>query len=302
MKNLSPVILIVYNRPEHTKKTIEALKINTLASKSMLYIYSDGSSYDEKVKEVRKYIHTVEGFREVHIVERKENIGLANNIIEAATEVINKYGKVILVEDDLVSSPYFLKFMNDGLEKYKDNHKVGSVSGFMFPKTTMQIPDLYEYEVFFSLRPSSWGWATWKDKWGQIDWRVEDFNRFKRNLVERYRFNKGGGDLSRMLQAQMQGSINSWAIRWSYNFYKRGWVSVYPTVSFIDNQGNDNSGVHSKASNKDKYGNKELNMNSNIKFPDEIFLDREILKRFKRVYSKNMGYYLSKIKYKLQDK
>lgn len=303
MNNLSPIILTVYNRFEHTKRTVEALKANTLASKSILYVFSDASKNDEDIKdvnEVRKYIHDINGFKEVHITERAENLGLAKNIISCVTEVINKYGRVILVEDDLVSSPYFLKYMNDGLDKYKDNPVVGSISGFTFSKNAMQLPKSYDHDIFFFVRPSSWGWATWKDKWNQVDWDIKDYNEFKENPFKKQKFNRGGADLTGMLIAQKRGKINSWAIRWSYNFYKKGWLSVYPTISFIDNQGHDNSGIHSKASNKELYKNYELNQNQSIKFIDEPFLDNEICKRFRNMYARNLKYYSRKILYKLK--
>lgn len=302
MNNLSPIILIVYNRLEHTEKTVESLKENTLASESILYIYSDAPRNiddKDKVNAIRKYIHTISGFKEVHIVERKENLGLAENIIKSATEIINKYGKVILVEDDLVSSKYFLKYMNDGLEKYEENKKIGSISGYTFSDKVMRIPDWYKKDVFFFPRPSSWGWATWKDRWNQIDWKIEDYNKFKINPIEKYKFNKGGSDLTGMLSAQMNGKINSWAVRWSYNFFKKEWLSVYPTVSFIDNIGNDNTGIHSKSSNEELFKNYILNVNSEIKFPDEVFLDSTIAKNFRKIYSRNISYYIRKIKYKL---
>ena len=300
--DLSPILLTVYNRPEHTKKTIEALKANTLASESILYVCSDDVKDVEDVedvKKVRKYIHTIDGFREVHIIEREKNFGLAQNILKSSTEILNKYGKIIMIEDDIVTSPYFLKYMNDGLEKYKDNPKIGSISGFNFPSKTMKIPETYKHDVFFFIRPSSWGWATWKDKWNQVDWEVKDFDKFINNPQEQKEFNKGGEDLTGMLIAQQAGKINSWAVRWSYNFYKKGWLSVYPVLSFVDNQGHDNSGRNSKASNRKMFENIELNMNSDIKFPDEPFSDEGICKRFKKVFARDIGYYVRKMKYKL---
>ncbi len=299
---LSPILLTVYNRPEHTKETIEALKANTIASQSILYICSDGAKGAEDmgdVEKVRRYIHTVDGFKEIHIIERERNFGLAQNILKSSTEILNKYGEIIAIEDDIITSPYFLKYMNDGLDKYKNNPKIGSISGFNFPSKTMKIPEAYKGEIFFFIRPSSWGWATWKDKWDQVDWEIKDFNKFINNPREQKEFNRGGADLTGMLVAQKEGKINSWAVRWSYNFYKKGWLSVYPVLSFVDNQGHDNSGKNSKASNQKIFENTELNMNSNIKFSDEPFLDEEICKRFRKVYTRDFKYYIRKIKYKL---
>ncbi len=134
MNNLAPIILFTYNRPWHTRQTIEALQKNLYADKSRLIILSDGPKTEidvPKVQKVREYIKTVKGFRSIEIIEREKNWGLANNIIDGVTRIINEYGKIIVLEDDIVTSPYFLKFMNEALEFYKDEERVMHISGYM---------------------------------------------------------------------------------------------------------------------------------------------------------------------------
>ena len=181
MKNLSPIVLFVYNRLEHTKRTVGALKKNKLAKESQLYIFSDAPKNDEAVpmvKQVRKFIKKVDGFKKVEIIERNKNFGLANSIITGVTEVINKHGKVIVLEDDIVTSPAFLVYINRLLEVYKNNKKIYAITGYNQPSRIMKIPKDYPYDVYFHPRAASWSWGTWKDRWNKADWEVKDFEKF----------------------------------------------------------------------------------------------------------------------------
>lgn len=282
--NLSPIILFVYNRPEHTKKTIDALKLNQLASESLLFIFSDGYKNEtdrKKVEEVRNYITTISGFKEIKITLREKNLGLADSVISGVTEIINEYGKVIVLEDDIVTSPYFLKFMNEALNFYKDDKRIYSISGYNFP---IKIPESYPHQVYISPRPSSWGWATWKDRWEKVDWRISDYDNFINNKAEIKKFNLGGNDLTRMLKRQMSGEINSWAIRWTYAHYKGNRYCLFPIMSLAKNIGADSSGVHTKKTNKysvDIYNNEYKDYL--IEYPQ---IDNELLKNFQKFFSK----------------
>jgi len=161
--NLSPIVLFTYNRPWHTKQTIEALQKNELAQDSELFIFSDGWKNVEdkpKVLEVREYLKTIDGFKKINIVKRDKNWGLANNIIDGVTKIVKEYGKVIVLEDDLFTSPYFLKFMNEGLMRYKDEEKVMHISGYAFPIKKEELPD-----TFFLKPTSGRGWATRTRDW-----------------------------------------------------------------------------------------------------------------------------------------
>lgn len=179
--NLAPITFFVYNRLKNTKATIEALQRNELSKSSILYIYSDGpkNELDEvKVSEVRDYIKKITGFTKIIICNRSENYGLKRNIIEGVSNVIGIHGKVIVLEDDLVSSPYFLDFMNQGLIYYNKNERIHSISGYTMP---LKVLENTNKDFYLGLRASSWGWATWKHIWNDIDWDVKDFNSFYSN-------------------------------------------------------------------------------------------------------------------------
>lgn len=248
MKRLAPIVLFVYARPEHTKNTIEALIKNELATESELYIFSDNAKKEtavQNVKKVREYIHSIETkniFKKTKIIEAKKNKGLANSIIEGVTEIINEYGKIIVLEDDLITSKYFIRYMNEALDFYETNDNIWSISGYNLP---IDIPNDYEQDVYLSYRGCSWGWATWKDRWNTVDWQVKDYKSFKHNFFKRKRFNRGGPDLSQMLDTQMKGKCDSWAIRWCYEQSKQNKYTIYPIESLVQNQGLDGSGTHS---------------------------------------------------------
>jgi len=293
MKNLAPVILFVYKRPAHTRETIEYLKKNDLASESDLYIFSEYpkiEKYAEDVKAVRNYIKTINGFKTVTIIERPHFYGLANSVISGINNVLEKHDKVIVLEDDITTSPAFLKYMNEGLEKFEFNEKIFSITGFCYPPALMKIYDEYKYDVYLLPRASSWGWGTWKDRWLKADWELKDFNEFQVSDELQKKYDETGGDKSRMLVKQMTGKLDSWAIRWDYTHYKNNAYGVFPVHSLINNIGLDKSGTHTK--NLKKYTNEISNFKPS--FPDNIELDLRILEAYKKLYDK--GGYLYKIK------
>jgi hypothetical protein len=293
MQELAPIVLFVYNRPWHTKKTIEALKNNELAEESDLFIFADNTVDDknkESVDSVRKYVKTIDGFKTVNIVERETNFGLAQNVISGVTEVINRYNKVIVLEDDIVCSRIYLSYMNKLLSYYKYNEKIYSVTGYTFP---IEIPVKYKYDVYFSSRASSWGWGTWKDRWEIVDWDVEDYDSFLINPEHIKSFNAGGDDLTKMLKQQMNGKIDSWSIIWSYSHFKNNSYCVYPTKSRLRNIGADRSGIHTDKTKKfdvEIYEeDTELNLTDNIILNDEIILNFQNFfsqNKFKKIISK----------------
>lgn len=243
---LSPIVLFVYNRPEHTRKTVEALQKNFLTKESELFIFSDGpkNEFDAtKVQEVRRYLKTISGFKSVSLIEREKNLGLANSIISGVTEIINKYGKIIVMEDDLVSSKYFLQYMNDALDLYENEEKVISIHGYIYPienKGKEKLP-----ETFFIKGADCWGWATWKRGWdlfepdgGKLLRELEE-----RNLLREFDFD-GSYPYSNMLRRQIAGQNDSWAVRWYASAFLRGKLTLYPRESLIKNIGQDNSGTH----------------------------------------------------------
>lgn len=244
---LAPIVVFVYNRLDHTKRLIESLSKNTLAKESMLYIFSDAAKKEtdkEKIEAVRAYISALGDqnlFKSVSIRCADKNKGLANSVISGVTEVIHQHGKVIVLEDDLVVSPYFLTFMNQCLDKYETEKKVFSVSGFS--RDIEYLHDL-DIDMYFSCRAQSWSWGTWLDRWDSVDWNVSDYKQFKYNFEDRKRFNAGGNDMSSMLDRQQCRKINSWAIRFCYAQFRQRGCTVQPKVTMVQNGGQDGSGTN----------------------------------------------------------
>src|ERR1700754_1030272 len=181
MQNLAPIALFVYNRPEHTRRTLSYLQKNVLADESRLFIFSDGPKTDAdkaKVEEVRQMAKEVTGFKSVKVVTRKENLGLANSIISGVTKLVNEYDKVIVFEDDLLSSPYTLQYFNESLNRYAKDDKVMHIGAYMY-----DLPDKKLPETFFYRAATSWGWATWARAWKDfepnIDQLISKFDKAK---------------------------------------------------------------------------------------------------------------------------
>ena len=249
--NLAPIIIFAYNRPEHLRKTIESLSKNPLAGQSDVFIFSDGPKKQEDtliISHLRAYLKSIQGFKTIQITEREKNWGLANSVIAGVSEIVQQSGKAIVLEDDMICAPNFLNFMNDALNKYQNNTQIFSISGYTFP---IQIPADYHLDVFISPRASSWGWATWQDRWEKADWQVSDYQYFTNNNTLKQQFNQSGGyDLSLMLKKQMLGKVNSWAIRWTYTHFKNQAFCLYPLKSKIHNIGADKSGTHTPKTQK----------------------------------------------------
>lgn len=247
---LAPIVLFVYNRPQHTKIALQSLSECQYADQSVLYIFADQAKNEkakEKVCQVRRIIKEdiwKRKFAQVNITEASQNKGLANSVISGVTQVINKYGRVIVVEDDNRVAPDFLDYMNRGLEYYEHNDRIGEIGGYCAP---IRIPDDYPYDVFAMGRGSSYAWASWKDRWDQIDWEVTDYKQFKNNPKKRRAFNEYGEDLFQMLEGQMEGNIDSWAIRSAYSKFKNGLLCIMPVKTRVENQGFDGTGVHNVA-------------------------------------------------------
>jgi len=258
---LAPIVLFVYNRPWHTQQTVEALKKNELASESELFVYSDAAKNEEakkSVDEVREYIKTIDGFKKLTIIEREKNWGLANSIIDGVTSIINEYGKIIVLEDDLVTSPNFLNYMNESLEKYKDEKKVYSVTGYSFSKDIEAIESTYFLQL-----TSSWSWATWKEKWEDFSYKNEVFDVC---LQEKNKFNYDNSyNYSGMVKQQLLGKIDSWAIYWYASVFLNQGLTLYPAKSLIENIGFDGSGTHC-----DKSQSNEKSYNSRYLLTDDI--------------------------------
>lgn len=285
---LAPIVLFVYNRPDHTRQTIEALQKNFLADQSELFIYSDAAKdavSTQGVELVRKYVMQTEGFKNVTSILRDRNWGVAESIIDGVTAVVGKYGRVIVLEDDLVTSPFFLTYLNRALETYAADTRIMSVSGYNHSMKLMRFPRSYKHDVWLSLRNSSWGWGTWANRWKKVDWQVKDYEIFSQNASMRGEFNRGGADLSAMLDSQMCGEIDAWDIRFSYSHFKSKSYSICPVYSYVKNIGFDGSGIH--CGKTPEYDGIDLRKAvANPTLPLSILPDPEILEAFRRVYRK----------------
>lgn len=273
--SLSPVILFIYNRPELLEKTLAGLLQNRLASDTDLIVYADGAKNtadEQRVEKTRKIIDETTGFKSITKHYNKKNLGLANSIIKGVTEVIRLHENVIVLEDDLLTSPNFLSYMNEALDYYRGEQTIFSISGYSHPvESKKKLPE----DVFFVPRAGSWGWATWKNRWDKNDWAVSDYIEFKKSRAKQKRFCAGGEDLSPMLKAQMTGSINSWAIRWNYTLHKLNGLCVYPKVSKVAHIGNTPAGTH--VHNTDKYDVDLDEGNRSTVFTDQFDINREIM-------------------------
>ncbi|MFZ5502754.1 MAG: glycosyltransferase family 2 protein [Pseudomonadota bacterium] len=222
---------------------MEALQKNALAQSSDLIIYSDAPKKPEAaeaVLEVRAYIRQITGFKSVKIVERDKNWGLANSIIDGVTAVVNECGRIIVLEDDLVTSPYFLDFMNRALDKYEHEPQVIQVSGYMFP-VKLKI----EEDALFLPLTTSWGWATWRRAWQLFDADAKGYAQIKADATLRKRFNLGGAyDYFSMLEDQLAGRVDSWAVRWQLSAFLSDALTLYPKHSLVVNAGFDGTGTH----------------------------------------------------------
>jgi len=238
----APIALFTYNRPRHTQQTVEALLTNAEAKGSDLIVFSDGkkdSLSSPKVDDVRQYLKTIEGFKSVRIVEREENLGLAQSIISGVTEVVNEYDRIIVLEDDLLTSPYFLKYMNDGLSLYEHDERVISIHGYNYPiKETLP-------NAFFIKGADCWGWATWKRGWDLFESDgCKLLNELKRRkMLERFDL-FGAYDFSGMLRQQIAGKNQSWAVRWYASALLQDKLTLYPGITLVQHIGSDGTGTH----------------------------------------------------------
>lgn len=282
--NLSPICLFTYNRLEETKQTLQALQNNHLAKESDLYIFSDGWKNEkgmEKIKKVREHLRLYDGFKKVTIVESDKNKGLANSIISGVNKVLEKHDRAIVIEDDLITSPNFLDFMNQSLAFYETNEAIFSISGY-----TMDLPSLKkkERDFYLSYRASSWGWGTWRRSWVDIDWDMKDYTSFKASKKQRKEFNKGGGDMTGMLAKQMSGKIDSWAIRWCFNQFKRQQYTLYASSSKVQSIGFGSDATHTKGTKRFDTPLDQSDRRSFV-FENEPKLDKMLVKEFRKKFS-----------------
>lgn len=247
IENLAPIVLFTYNRLNHTKQTIEALQNNVYAEESHLYIYSDAPKNEqarENVLKVRSYIKTVTGFKKITVIERDKNWGLANSVIDGVTDIVNKYGKIIVLEDDIVTSKYFLKYMNDALMIYDNEKKVMQISGYGFPLENNDLP-----ETFFLAACSCWGWSTWVDRWRLFERNPNKLvQQFDAKKIKKFNFDNTY-DYWQQIIDNNSGILHTWAIFWYATIFEYGGVTLFPKYSLVRNNGFDDSGQNCSTTN-----------------------------------------------------
>lgn len=240
----SPIVLFVYNRPEHTVRTVEALKQNPLAGQSDLFIFSDGSKSEfdySKVSEVRAYLKEITGFKSISIFESDTNKGLSTSIISGVSIVFEKFDRIIVLEDDLVTSPYFLEYMNEALALYENDPSVGCIHGWNYLLDTSGM----EESTFFLPGADCWGWATWKNSWSLFEKDGSKLLLQLQNSNREYSFNRRNTmPYVQMLRDQIAGKNDSWAIRWHASLFLNGKFCLHPVNSLVKNIGLDGSGTH----------------------------------------------------------
>lgn len=258
----APIVLFVYNRLEHTKRTIEALQKNNNASKHELFVFSDGpkKGEEENIAQLRNYIKEIDGFRNVNIINSPVNKGLANSVIDGVTQIIEDFGKVIVLEDDLICIPSFLDYMDEALVLYENQKQVYSITGYSYlsEEEKKDVADTYFLPIM-----SSWSWATWKDRWNKFDKKAVGYARLHKDKQLRSKFNYYDSyDWASMLENQMKSSfvrlltrsskIDSWAIRWYWTLFKNNGLSLFPRDSLVVNIGMDGSGTHCGVNKKER--------------------------------------------------
>lgn len=285
MRTLAPIILFVYNRPKHTRRTLEALEKNLLAKDSLLYIISDApknADAVENVNKVRAIIREPWDFKHITIIERQKNWGLAENVIDGVTKIINDHGKAIVLEDDLETSPYTLTYFNDALHRYEHEERVMEISGYMYP---VEHPKRLPKSFFFRVA-NSWGWATWKRAWDHFDPDINALTKhFKRKDIRRFSI-EGKENFWKQVKEYKAGKINSWAIRWYLSVFNQDGLVLYPRQSMIQNIGTDGSGTHSDI---DDVYHVQLATQKVKYFPKEIVENEKAYEAIKLFYAHRKG-------------
>ncbi|MGK0446284.1 MAG: hypothetical protein ACJA2M_000052 [Polaribacter sp.] len=247
---LAPIIFFAYNRPWHTEKTLNALAQNDLADQSTLYIYVDGPKENatieqiEQIKKVREVVQKKKWCKNVYVIIAEKNITCRKSIIDGISKVLSDHNSIIVIEDDILTSPHFLKYMNNSLRYYESRKSVFSISAHCPPPDKVIIPDDYQYDVYVSPRIFNWGWGTWVDRWNQVNWDKSFIPKFAQENYQIQAFHRGGEDLTRMLLEEYEGKTDVWDVQFSFAHFTNYAVSIVPCISYVKNIGLDGTGTH----------------------------------------------------------
>jgi len=279
---LAPIVLFTYNRLWHTQQTIEALQKNELASESELFIYSDGGKDEEswaRAKELREYLKSIDGFKNITIIEQEKNLGLADSIISGVTKIVNEYAKIIVLEDDIVTSPYFLRYMNDALDFYENVDKVWHISGWNYPIDANGLSD-----TFLWRNMNCWGWATWASRWKRYEKKPKELiASFNEGEIEYFNLD-GCVDFWSQVIKNHNGSMNSWAIFWAATIHKSDGLCLNPSQTYAKNIGFDGTGVHTGV--RTNYAS-PFNRKKSIIFEEVMLESKLALHKIKQFYIKS---------------
>ena len=279
------IALFSFNRPDLFQRTLTALSRNQLADKTSLTIFCDGPRHEKDepgTRAVRELAKKAQGFATVEVVERPKNMGCAASIIDGLTEMFRLHERLIVIEDDIVTSPYTLRFLSEGLARYADNEKVFNIAAWTPPHIARNLPAEYPYDVYAIPRFNCWGWASWRDRFQDIDWTVKDYPTFKNSPQLRKAFNAGGDDLSSMLDDQMEGKIDAWDIRADYARFKKNMLGINPVRSYALNIGM-GSGTHTTTATT--YWDSDVSLAvEHPRFMDDVSVDTRILETYLACY------------------
>lgn len=297
MQNFAPIALFVYNRPQHTERTLKFLQQNTLAAESRLFIFSDGaknSEDEEKVAQVRELIKRTDGFKSVEVINRKTNLGLANSVIDGVSYLVDLYKQVIVLEDDLITSPHTLTYFNESLERYRHQEQVMHIGAYMYPLEAKNLP-----EAFFYRAATSWGWATWDRAWQHfepnIDTLIAQFDTKKRQA---FTIDHSMNFWKQMIEFK-KGKNNSWAIRWYASIFLKNGLTLNPSQSLVNNIGHDGTGIHSGIN--DIY-NVIINPKRIQQFPDQLVEDKLAYEKIRHFLANRKGSLWQRIKRFIHEK
>ncbi len=273
------IAVFAFNRPLHLEKTLTALAANELAEESDVTVFCDGPRHEADkplVDAVRQTAGAISGFRTVRCVSQTTNQGLARSIINGVTDILGRHNRVIVIEDDIITARHTLRFLNACLEEYEKFKSVHSISAYSPPFNKALIKD-YPFDVYFSPVFSSWGWATWRDRWEDMDWSVADYNEYKSQRVLVNAFYRTRRDLPKMLDDQMSGKLNSWAVRAAYHCFKHGYYVLWPIHSYVTNIGMDGTGVHCSSVGHDCFANDLSLAKPAARLLKHVFLENRIV-------------------------
>ncbi|MEL7116118.1 MAG: glycosyltransferase [Pseudomonadota bacterium] len=246
----APVIVFAYNRPDHLTRTLTALAAAEGARATELWIFCDGPKPAEpraRIDVVHKVADAPDWraqFAAVQVVKAPQNKGLARSVIDGVSEVVARFGQVIVLEDDLLVAPDFLDFMNACLAFYRADQTIGSVTGFC---PLPAVPDAYPHDVMALPRNCSHGWATWSDRWAEVDWSMSEAQRVLHDRALRRKLDAAGTDRAFRLRQQLRGRVNSWSIAFGLWHVLTDRATIYPVENRVKNIGFDGSGVHTRA-------------------------------------------------------